>query len=476
MESAISKHSRFVQGEFLLSDEIEKYLQSIETHKHLNAFIFVDAEKVRQRAREIDQKRAAGAPLGALAGVVIALKDNLCIKDEPVTCASNILEKYVSPYDATVVQKILDADGLIIGKTNLDEFAMGSSTENSAFGPAHHPLKPDFVCGGSSGGSAVAVATGMADLALGSDTGGSVRQPAAFCGVVGLKPTYGRVSRFGLVAYASSLDQIGTFGRSVADAAMLLKVIAGVDPNDSTSANRPVPDYLSDISANGKAPLTIGIPGQFFQDGLDPEISKRISNIIDELKKRGFQTKPVDLPLTEYAIATYYIIATAEASSNLSRYDGVRYGHRSEKATDLESMYVHSRSEGFGTEVKRRIMLGTYVLSSGYYDAYYKKGMQVRRLIKAEYDKAFTEVDVLLTPTTPTTAFKIGEKTADPLQMYLSDIYTVTANLSGICAMSVPAGTDVSGMPIGVQIFANTFDETTLLTFGSQVEEIANDI
>ena len=476
MESAISKHSRFVQGEFLLSDEIEKYLQSIETHKHLNAFIFVDAEKVRQRAREIDQKRAAEKPLGALAGVVIALKDNLCIKDEPVTCASNILEKYVSPYDATVVQKILDADGLIIGKTNLDEFAMGSSTENSAYGLAHHPLKPDFVCGGSSGGSAVAVATGMADLALGSDTGGSVRQPAAFCGVVGLKPTYGRVSRFGLVAYASSLDQIGTFGRSVADAAMLLKVIAGVDPNDSTSANRPVPDYLTDISANRKAPLTIGIPGQFFQDGLDPEISKRISNIIDELKKRGFQTKPVDLPLTEYAIATYYIIATAEASSNLSRYDGVRYGHRSEKATDLESMYVHSRSEGFGTEVKRRIMLGTYVLSSGYYDAYYKKGMQVRRLIKAEYDKAFTEVDVLLTPTTPTTAFKIGEKTADPLQMYLSDIYTVTANLSGICAMSVPAGTDVSGMPIGVQIFANTFDETTLLTFGSQVEEIANDI
>ena len=362
METATAKHRDYLRGDFDLTSSVEQYLAAIDQQKSLNAFTQVYADDARKRARALDQKRADNAKMGPLAGVVVAVKDNICMKDHRVTCASKILENFVSPYDATVIHKIIDADGLIIGKTNLDEFAMGSSTENSFFGAAKHPKNPAYVAGGSSGGSAVAVAAGLCDVALGSDTGGSVRQPAAFCGVVGLKPTYGRISRYGLVAFASSLDQIGTFGRTVEDAAMLLQVISGHDTSDSTSAAQPVPDFslaLSRELSNG----VIGVPRQFFGDGLDPEIREKTTGVVTSLKSNGFTVREIDLPLTDYAIATYYIIATAEASSNLSRYDGVRYGFRVENAEDLDDMYSRTRSQGFNEEVKRRIMLGTYVLS-----------------------------------------------------------------------------------------------------------------
>ena len=471
MKTAIMKHRDYLRGDFDLTSDIEQYLAAIEKQKSLNAFTQVYADEARQRAHALDQKRSKNAKMGPLAGVIVALKDNICMKDHRVTCASKILENFISPYDATVVRKIIDADGVIIGKTNLDEFAMGSSTENSFFGPARHPQNPSFVAGGSSGGSAVAVAAGLCDVALGSDTGGSIRQPASFCGIIGLKPTYGRVSRYGLVAYASSLDQIGTFGRTVDDAAMLLQVISGHDASDSTSAEQPVPDFSGSLTRE-LSNAVIGVPRQFFGDGLEQEIRKKITGVVESLKSKGFTIRDIDLPLTDYAIATYYIVATAEASSNLSRYDGVRYGFRAENAEDLDDMYSRTRSQGFNEEVKRRIMLGTYVLSSGYYDAYYKKGMQVRRLIKQEYDRAFAEVDVLITPTTPSTAFKQGKKLDDPLQMYLSDIYTVTANLAGICAMSVPAGNSASGMPIGLQLIAGAFQEEMLLKMGKVVEKL----
>jgi aspartyl-tRNA(Asn)/glutamyl-tRNA(Gln) amidotransferase subunit A len=476
LKSALQKHQAYLNNQFSLSEEIPQYLNKIEKLKSLNAFVRVFDKLALEHAQKIDRKRANGKKLGALAGTIIAVKDNICMADLPVTCASKILEGYESPYAATAIQKILDEDGIIIGQTNLDEFAMGSSTENSIYGPCKNPHNPEYVAGGSSGGSAVAVAAGMADLALGSDTGGSVRQPAAFCGVVGIKPTYGRVSRYGLVAYASSLDQIGTFGRTVADAAMLLQVISGHDPNDSTSSQKPTENYLELLNASKPAGLRIGIPKQFFQEGLEPNIKTKIDAVLAMLEKTGHSIAEVDLPLTDYAIATYYIIATAEASSNLSRYDGVRYGYRSKNADDLESMYVNTRTEGFGAEVKRRIMLGTYVLSSGYYDAYFKKGTQVRRLIKEEYDTVFNSVDVLLTPTTPTPAFKLGEKLSDPLQMYLSDIYTVTANLTGICAMNVPIGMSENGLPIGAQVLGNAFEEAKMLAIAKQIEELRNEL
>ncbi len=471
MDTAISRHRGYLRGDFHLSAEIEKYLQTIQRHQSLNAFTQVYAASAREQAGALDAKRASGGTLGPLAGVVVAVKDNICMRGERVTCASKMLDQFVSPYDATVIEKIRAADGVIIGKTNLDEFAMGSSTENSFYGAARHPRNPALVAGGSSGGSAIAVATGMADVALGSDTGGSIRQPAAFCGVVGLKPTYGRVSRYGLVAYASSLDQIGAFGRCVSDAALLLQVLAGPDPRDSTCANLPVPDYLTALDKPPR-PGKIGLPRQFFQEGLDPEIRESVLHAVASLKDQGFTVTEIDLPLTEYAIATYYIIATAEASSNLARYDGVRYGYRAKDVTDLDEMYTRTRSEGFGNEVKRRIMLGTYVLSAGYYEAYYKKAMQVRRLIKTEYERAFAGVDVLITPTTPTPAFQQGEKLEDPLQMYLSDIFTVTANLAGICAMSVPVGKTAAGMPVGLQVMANAFCEEMLLQVGNCLENI----
>ncbi|MGH2569120.1 MAG: Asp-tRNA(Asn)/Glu-tRNA(Gln) amidotransferase subunit GatA, partial [Bacteroidota bacterium] len=388
-----------------------------------------------------------------------------------VSCASKILENFVSPYSATSVQRLMDADAVIIGKTNMDEFAMGSSTENSAFGRVKHPLDASRVPGGSSGGSAVAVKAGMATTALGTDTGGSIRQPAAFTGVVGLKPTYGRVSRYGLVAFASSFDQIGPFALCAKDAAYVLNVIAGHDEKDSTSADVPVPDFVAALTGDVKG-LRVGIPKEYFGDALDNEIRTAIEKKIDTLRSHGAMIEEVSLPHTEYTIATYYVLATAEASSNLARYDGARYGYRAKGARDLSEMYTKTRSEGFGTEVKRRIMLGTYVLSAGYYDAYYRKGQKVRRLIQEDFFHAFRKVDCLITPTAPTTAFKAGEKVDDPLQMYLSDIYTTSANLAGIPGISIPCGVDRQGLPIGLQILGKQFDEATILRVADFFEEI----
>ena len=440
---------------------MEEYLQCIEDKKHLNAFRVVYPEEALQRARQIDKKFTAGTA-GELAGMILAIKDVICIKGKIVTCGSRILENFESPYDATVIQRLTAADAIMIGQTNMDEFAMGSSTENCAYGVVHNPNDEDRVPGGSSGGSAVAVAAGMATTALGSDTGGSIRQPAAFCGVVGLKPTYGRVSRYGLVAFASSFDQIGPFGRTVSDVARVLHIIAGHDPCDSTSVQVPVPDYVQRLTGDVKG-LRIGLPKEYYTDALDDEIRDAIIKKVDTLRQHGAIVKEVSLPHTEYTIATYYILTTAEASSNLARYDGARYGRRAKAGKDVIDMYTKSRSEAFGDEVKRRIMLGTYVLSAGYYDAYYRKGQKVRRLIKEDFDKAFQEVDCLITPTSPTTAFKIGEKVDDPLTMYLSDIYTVSANLAGIPGISIPCGKDHQGLPIGLQILGKQFDEVTIL-------------
>jgi aspartyl-tRNA(Asn)/glutamyl-tRNA(Gln) amidotransferase subunit A len=391
------------------------------------------------------------------------------VKDERVTCGSKILENFVSLYDATVVQRLRDADAVIIGTNNMDEFAMGSSTENSAYGRVKLPQDEDRVPGGSSGGSAVAVRAGMSTTSLGSDTGGSIRQPAAFCGVVGLKPTYGRVSRYGLVAFASSFDSIGPLALTTRDAASVLQVIAGHDPNDSTSADVPVPNYISQLTKNMKD-IRIGIPKEYFGDALDSEIRQAVEKKIDILRTNGATIEEISLPHTEYTIATYYILATAEASSNLARYDGARYGFRTENAADLSEMYIKSRSEGFGAEVKRRIMLGTYVLSAGYYDAYYRKAQQVRRLIKEDFDKAFNDVDCLIAPTSPSTSFKAGDKMDDPLQMYLSDIYTTSINLAGIPGISIPCGEDHQGLPIGMQILGPQFGEPTILRVADFLE------
>jgi aspartyl-tRNA(Asn)/glutamyl-tRNA(Gln) amidotransferase subunit A len=448
----------------------ESYLKEIERQNHLNAFLAVFSDQARERAQAIDRKLQRGTA-GALAGMVLAVKDVICIKDTTVTCGSRILKNYISPYSATVIQRLLDADAIIIGKTNMDEFAMGSSNENSAFGPVLNPRDESRVPGGSSGGSAVAVAAGMATAALGSDTGGSVRQPAAFCGIVGLKPTYGRVSRYGLVAFASSFDQIGTFGTTVRDTAHVLNVIAGHDPCDSTAVNVSVPNYLEKLNRDITG-LRIGLPKEYYTDALDDEIKNAILHTVELLNHHGAVVKEISLPHTEYTIATYYILTTAEASSNLARYDGARYGTRAEGVQDILDMYLRSRSQGFGDEVKRRIMLGTYVLSAGYYEAYYRKGQKVRRLIKEDFDKAFQEVNCIITPTSPTTAFKLGEKIDDPLTMYLSDIYTVSANLAGIPAISIPCGNDHQGLPIGLQILGKQFDEETILRTANFIEQL----
>jgi aspartyl-tRNA(Asn)/glutamyl-tRNA(Gln) amidotransferase subunit A len=426
----------------------------------LGAFLTQNREQVLARADAVDQaKRSRPLPL---AGVPIAIKDNICTRNLRTTCSSKILGNYIPPYNATVIERLEQAGAIVIGKTNCDEFAMGSSTENSAFQTTRNPYDTERVAGGSSGGSAVAVAAGMTPLALGSDTGGSVRQPASFCHVIGLKPTYGRVSRFGLVAYASSLDCISPLGNSSKDIALLLAHIAGRDENDATSAPVPVPDYLSELSRPVRG-MRLGIPKEFFGEGLDPEVRSIIEAGIRNAAALGCELVEVSLPHTEYAIADYYIIAPAEASSNLARFDGVRYGYRVPNPQDLLDMYKRTRSEGFGEEVKRRIMIGTYALSSGYYEAYYGRAMRVRTLIKQDYDRAFEKVDALLGPVAPTPAFRIGEKVSDPLAMYLSDIYTVTANLAGIPALSVPCGFTRNGLPVGLQIFANQFQESTLL-------------
>ena len=445
------------------------YLHDIDKGAHLNAFIALLAEAAMERAAEVDRKLAAGTA-GPLAGMVLGVKDNLAWPGAATSCGSRVLSGYRSPFAATALQRLAAADAIFIGKTNMDEFAMGSSSEHSAFGPVHHPLQPDRVPGGSSGGSAAAVAAGLCTAALGSDTGGSIRQPASFCGLFGLKPTWGRVSRYGLVAFASSLDQIGPLTRSVRDSADLLQVIAGHDPADATSARQPVPDYRANLGRD-LAGLRIGLPREYFQAGLEEETRAALDHCVEFLRQGGSQIVTVSLPHSDYAIAAYYIIADAEASANLARYDGAHYGRRAGGADSLAAMYTRSRAEGFGAEVKRRIMLGTFVLSSGYYDAYYRKAQQVRTLIQQDFNRAFAACDLLLTPVAPTTAFRLGEKAVDPLAMYLSDVYTVSVNMAGLPAMAIPCGQDRSGLPIGAQLIAPPFDEALLLQAAAHLEE-----
>jgi aspartyl-tRNA(Asn)/glutamyl-tRNA(Gln) amidotransferase subunit A len=465
----ISIHNLLKKHQITCRQITEYYLHKINEGKHLNAFISIFGERALARADEIDRKLTQ-SQAGTLAGLIITVKDNINIKDEKTTCGSKILSNFVSPYDATVIQRLEEANAIIIGKTNMDEFAMGSSNENSFFGAVRNPNNLSRVAGGSSGGSAAVVSAKLAMAALGSDSGGSVRQPASFCGVVGLKPTYGRVSRFGLVAFASSLDQIGLITQSVTDCAKILEVIAGHDTMDSTSAAIPVPKYSKSCNTSITG-LKLGIPVEYFGHGLNPEIRNQIDKCCSRLKELGAKTIEISLPHTEYAIATYYILATAEASSNLARYDSARYGYRTESFASLEDMYVNSRTEGFGAEVKRRIMLGTFVLSAGYYEAYYQKAQKARTLIQQDFDSAFKVCDCIITPASPTTAFKIGEKIDDPLTMYLSDIYTVSANLAGIPAMSIPCGCDSQNMPIGVQILTKPFDEEKIFRVGFAVEQ-----
>ena len=437
----------------------------------LNAFNLVDAERAVARAQEIDRRRAAGETLGPLAGVPIALKDNMNVRGMRTTASSKILEHFIPPYDATVVRRLEEAGAVIVGKTNCDEFAMGSSNENSAFGPVRNPWALDRIPGGSSGGSAAAVAARCVPLALGSDTGGSIRQPAAFCGVVGLKPTYGRVSRYGLLAFASSLDQIGPFARTVADAALVLTALSGADPSDATTADEPVPDFAAALTGDVKG-VRVGVPRAFVSEGVDGEVRRAFDAALDALHDAGATLVDVELPHAKYAIPVYYLVCTAEASSNLARYDGVKFGYRARVTRDdgLQVMYSRTREEGFGPEVKRRIMLGTYVLSAGYYDAFYLKAQQVRTLLRRDYEQAFERVDVVAMPTSPTPPFLLGEKTDDPLQMYLADVFTVSANLAGLPGISVPCGFSANGLPIGFQLMGKMFDEATLLRVADAYE------
>ncbi|MBI4408609.1 MAG: Asp-tRNA(Asn)/Glu-tRNA(Gln) amidotransferase subunit GatA [Gemmatimonadetes bacterium] len=435
----------------------------------LNAFISYDAARAEAAAAAVDAAVAAGGDGLALAGVPVAIKDNICTLDLPTTCGSRILEGYRSPYDATVVRRLRAAGAVVVGKTNLDEFAMGSSTENSAFGPTRNPFDLARVPGGSSGGSAAAVAAGVVPAALGSDTGGSVRQPAALCGVVGIKPTYGRVSRYGLVAFASSLDQVGTFGRTVADAAALLEVISGPDPLDSTCADRAVPAFGRELERDAQG-LVVGVPKEYFPPELDGRIARLCREALERLRAAGATVREISLPHTRYAIPTYYIIAPAEASSNLARYDGVRYGLRAPGADATLAVYEVTRSLGFGAEVKRRIMLGTYALSAGYYEQYYGRAQRVRALIAQDFRRAFQDgVDVIFTPTTPSVAFRIGEKTEDPYQMYLADIFTVTANLAAVPGLSLPIGR-VDGLPVGAQVLADRWNEAGMIRAAAALE------
>lgn len=470
--TAIELRDRIAAGQISSVEATRAVLDRIDRlDPVVGAYLSVFPERALEAAQQVDRKIAAGRPVGALAGVPIAIKDVLCTSFGTTTCASRILQNFHSPYDATVVRKLLDADAIIVGKTNMDEFAMGSSTENSGLKKTVNPWDTSRVPGGSSGGSTAALAARMCFAALGSDTGGSIRQPASFCGVVGLKPTYGRVSRYGLVAYGSSLDQIGPVTFSVADAALMLGTIAGHDPADSTSVDEktaPVGDYLAGLN-EPVAGLKIGIASAF-NAGAEPAVQKAIGAAVEEYRRAGAQIVEVDMPHLDYAIAAYYVIATAEASSNLARYDGVHYGYRSTKASDYVEVYTKSREEAFGKEVKRRIMLGTYALSSGYYDAYYLKALKVRSLIRGDFVRAFERCDCLMMPVAPTTAFKIGEKADDPLKMYLADIYTVAVNLAGIPGISIPCGLDVAGLPIGLQILTPAFSEAKLLRIARMYE------
>jgi aspartyl-tRNA(Asn)/glutamyl-tRNA(Gln) amidotransferase subunit A len=448
----------------------EGFFAKIEAEdKQVHAYLTVSKERAIAQAARIDAMADKGEALPPLAGVPIAIKDVMVTRGVRTTAGSKMLENFIPPYDCTAVSRLEAAGAVIIGKMNCDEFAMGSSNENSAYVPVRNPRDLSRVPGGSSGGSAACVAAGTAVAALGSDTGGSIRQPAAFCGVVGLMPTYGRVSRYGLIAFASSLDHIGPLTKSVSDAALILQQIAGRDPMDSTSADVPVPDYSAQIEQPVKG-LRIGVPSEYFAEGLDPEVRSAVEGAIQKLAAAGCEVVPISLPHTKYAIPTYYVVATAEASSNLARYDGVRYGYRSPESATLSTMYRRTRDEGFGPEVKRRIMLGTYALSAGYYDAYYIKAQRVRTLLTRDFEQAFQKVDAIITPTTPTPAFKLGEKSDDPLAMYLADIYTVTADLAGIPGISVPCGNSKDGLPIGMQILAKHFDEPTIFRLAHAVE------
>jgi len=461
-------------GRLKATDLVTRYYERIEqVNPQLNVYLSLTKERALAQAAKVDAAAAKCDSLGPLAGIPVGIKDVLVMRGAPATAGSKILKGYHPPYDATVVAKLEAAGAVLLGKLNCDEFAMGSSNENSAYGPVRNPVDIDRVPGGSSGGSAAAVAANMAVGTLGTDTGGSIRQPASFCGVVGVLPTYGRVSRYGLIAFASSLDRVGPFAANVRDAATLLSVIAGHDPCDATSSPAPVADYAAE-SDKGPEGLRIGVPAEYFGDGLDPEVREHIENGIESLKAAGCTVKPVSLPHTRYAIPTYYLVATAEASANLARFDGVRYGYRSPASATLSDMYSHSRDEGFGAEVKRRIMLGTYALSAGYYDAYYLKAQKVRRLLADEFLRTFVEVDAIVTPTAPTPAFKLGEKTGDPLAMYLADIYTVTASLAGICGVTVPCGETKAGLPVGMQVLSAHLNEATAFRVARAVEAAQN--
>jgi len=463
------------KGEISSREIVQAYIDRIEkTEPKLNSFVtltFEEALKDADRADEMIRNKTHTT----LTGIPIALKDNISTYHVKTTCSSKMLENYRPPFDATVVELIKQAGMPILGKTNMDEFAMGSSTETSYFGPTKNPWNLEYVPGGSSGGSAASVAAKQAPLALGTDTGGSIRQPAAFTGIVGIKPTYGLVSRYGVVPFASSLDQVGPFARTVAESAALLSLIAQYDKYDSTSLNNPRPDYLRSLEKDVKG-LRVGVPKEFFIDGLDAEVEQAVRKAVKALEDQGAEIVDIELPHSDKALATYYIVATAECSSNLARFDGVRFGHRSENTKDSVTMFKHTRAEGFGPEVKRRIMLGTYALSAGYYDAYYLKALKVRRLIKEDFDKAFTKVDVIITPTTPSTAFKFGEKVQDPIAMYLSDVFTTTANLAGIPALSMPAGLASNNLPIGVQIIAPSLAEEVMLSTAYSIEKALGSI
>ena len=458
------------RGEITAEQLTSAYLQAIRQREpKVQAFVHVNESAALEQARRVDEKRRRGEPLGKLAGLPVAIKDVLCTKGVPTTCCSKILHNFIPPYDAHVIRRLKEEDAVLIGKTNMDEFAMGSSTENSAFQVTRNPWDLERTPGGSSGGSAAAVAACEAPLSIGSDTGGSIRQPASLCGIVGLKPTYGRVSRFGLVAFASSLDQVGPFGHDTYDVALLMEVIAGHDPRDSTCAPEPVPPYRQTLD-DPVRPLRIGVAREYFGEGLDPEVEQAVREALQVYRRLGATIQEISLPHSRYAIATYYIVATAEASSNLARYDGVHYGYRAKQFDNMIHMYSRTRGEGFGAEVKRRIMLGTYVLSRGYYEAYYLKALKVRRLIKEDFDKAFAECDIVAGPTSPTPAFKLGEKVANPLAMYLSDIYTISCNLAGIAGISIPCGFTKNGLPIGLQLLAPPFAEEKLLRIARMYE------
>lgn len=459
------------EGKISAVELTQAMLQRIEkVEPAVQSYISVLGETALHKAAEVQKKLDKGEAVSGLAGIPMGIKDNICTQGIKTTCASKMLHNFEPPYDATVSKKLGQADAVLLGKLNLDEFAMGGSTENSWFQRTRNPWDTERVPGGSSGGSAAAVAAGEAIFALGSDTGGSIRQPAAFCGTVGMKPTYGAVSRFGLVAFASSLDQIGPLTRDVTDCAIVLNAIAGHDPMDSTSAKVDYPDYTQSLINDVKG-LKIGVPKEYLAEGVNEEVKAAILKSLDTLQALGAEWEETSMPLTEYAIPAYYLISSAEASSNLARYDGVKYGYRAEKFTDLLDLYKQTRSEGFGKEVKRRIMLGTYALSSGYYDAYYKKALKVRTLIRQDFDRAFEKYDVLLGPTTPTTAYKLGEKVNNPLEMYLGDIYTVSVNIAGLPALVVPCGFDSLGLPIGMQLIGKPFDEGTLLRTGFTFEQ-----